>query len=155
MPRIETSSFGAVEYTDDAVFEFPAGVPGFEDQCRFLPIERPAYLPLLFLQSLDPAGPCFITLPVLVVDPAYRLAVEPEERTLLGLAGDREPVIGADVLCLAILTVTGQGPATANLLSPVVVNMKTRVAVQIVQSESGYSHRHPVAGGAQEASPCS
>jgi len=38
---------------------------------------------------------------------------------------------------------------TANLLAPVVVNLKTRRGLQAIQVDSSYSHQHPVlaAGG--------
>jgi flagellar assembly factor FliW len=48
-------------------------------------------------------------------------------------------------MCLAILTVPKEGPVTANLLAPVVVNLATRVAVQAVRADTMYSHRHPIA----------
>jgi len=50
-------------------------------------------------------------------------------------------MIGSDVLCLAIIT-TGDGqPPTANLLAPIVMNLRTNVAVQAIQTETGYSHQ--------------
>jgi flagellar assembly factor FliW len=61
----------------------------------------------------------------------------------LGLPAGANPRIGQDVLCLAVLCLRETG-TTANLLAPVVVNLKNYRAVQAVSPESKYSHRHPL-----------
>ncbi len=144
MPYFESRHFGRIEYQDDTVFDFPAGLPGFEQETRFVPIEHPTSRPVVFLQSLGRSELCFITLPVLVVDPDYRLAVPPEDLESLHLDSGSQPAIGQDVLCLAILSVAENAPPTANLLAPLVVNLKNHRGVQAIQEESGYSHQTPL-----------
>ncbi len=146
MPHLATKHFGTVRYQDGAVFEFPAGLPGFEHERFFLPIEHPASHPIVFLQSLDSPALCFITLPVLAADPAYRLAVAPEDLRLLGLAEDCQPAIGPEVLCLAVVSVAEGREPTVNLLAPIVVNLANRRAVQAVREGSDYSCQHPLTG---------
>ena len=63
MPTIRTKKFGSIDYDDADIFEFPAGLPGFEAEQRFLCIERPALRPVAFLQSVSNPELCFITLP--------------------------------------------------------------------------------------------
>jgi flagellar assembly factor FliW len=48
-----------------------------------------------------------------------------------------------DAMVMTIITV-GQ-PPTANLLGPVVVNRRTRVAAQVVQYQSNYRAAEPLA----------
>ena len=43
--------------------------------------------------------------------------------------------------------------ATANLLAPVVIHWRTRLAVQAIQADSPYSHQHPLLAPAPVA-PC-
>jgi flagellar assembly factor FliW len=50
-------------------------------------------------------------------------------------------VIGSEVLCLTILSVEKNAPPTANLLAPIVVNLHTQRARQVIQVDSAYSHR--------------
>jgi flagellar assembly factor FliW len=97
--------------------------------------------PLVFLQSLEDPGLCFITLPVGAVDPRYRLDMTGEDLALLELPAERRPRIGDEVLCLAVIALRETGPA-ANLLAPIVVNLGNRKAVQEVAPESSCSHRH-------------
>ena len=144
MPQTNTRQFGELEFDDDAVLEFPAGLPGFEDQTRFVLVERPAAAPIVFLQSLGLPDLCFLAAPLAAIDSAYDLAVTPEDLRRLGLDERRQPRPDEEVVCLAILSAPEDGPLTANLLAPVVIGKRTRRAVQAVRMDSRYSHRHPL-----------
>lgn len=151
MAKCRTKSHGEIEYSEDVVMHFPEGLFGFESETRFLPIEVPALHPVLFLQSVQRPELCFVTLPILVVDPAYRLAVSPSDLELADLPAGRQPVIGEDVLCLAILTLHKDGPTTANLIAPLVINLRNRKAVQALVCEGEYSHQHVFPASSPEA----
>jgi flagellar assembly factor FliW len=94
MPTIETKYFGTVPCDEESFVDFPSGIPAFEDQRRFLRIERPAYHPLLFLQSAATPSLCFIAMAVLAAAPDYRLSVSPEDLAALDLPAGRQPRIG-------------------------------------------------------------
>jgi len=152
MPELETTNFGTIGYSTDSIFEFPGGLPGFEERRRFIPVQSQRTAPILFLQSLETPSLCFITMPVLVVDPIYHLQVLEPDLEVLGFPAGHVPLIGDDVLCLAVLSIRESGP-TANLLAPVVVNLKNHRAVQAVAPELNYSHQHALLP--QEAPVCS
>lgn len=154
MPSIDTPRFGRIDYPDDAVIHFPTGLPAFEADTQFLAIERPDAAPLIFLQSVIHPGLCFLTLPALTIHPGYRLALCAEDLLLLGLPGGQQPEIGGDLVCLSILTIPEDGPATANLMAPVVIRRDTRCGIQAIQIDGAYSHRYPVLDRA-EARSCS
>jgi flagellar assembly factor FliW len=141
MPGFETEHFGQVPLAPEVEFEFPRGLPGFDERRRFIPLRFEHSDPVIFLQSLEDPGLCFITVPVLVADPAYRLEMDTEDLEAIGLDGSRQPRIGEDVMCLAVVSARPEGP-TANLLAPVVVNLRNHRAVQAVVPGSGYSHQH-------------
>jgi flagellar assembly factor FliW len=122
---------------------------GFENESGFVLIHRPELYPLVYLQSVTTRDLCFLALPVLVVESAYDLRLTAEDATLIGVP--ERPGIGNDVLCLALLTVHTGGP-TANLLAPVVVNLKTRAALQCITAGTAYSHQHALAA-AEEGVP--
>ncbi len=156
MARCPTKYFGETEFDESAVLHFPAGLPGFEDEKRFLALEQPEQRPLVFLQSVNTPDLCFVALPVFAVDPAYRLEITEADRALAGFPPGGEIRIGANAACLAILTIDESG-VTANLLGPVVVNLASNLAVQAVAPEARYSHRTPLPGGSaavKEGEPC-
>ena len=152
MPVMETKNFGQISFEPDSELEFPSGLPGFDSRRRFVAVRFAESDPLVYLQSLEDPELCFITMPILAVDPLYKLKVSGEDLDQLGLSPARQPRIGEDVLCLTVLSVRETGP-TANLLAPIVVNLRNRRAVQAVAPESEYSHQFVLMP--QEASVCS
>jgi flagellar assembly factor FliW len=155
MPRIQTTYFGELEYAESAVFQFPYGLPGFERERTFLFVQRPQTEPLMFLQSLATPHLCFILLPILAADPHYRVSLDAEDLAVLRLPAGRQPRIGEDILCAAIVRAGDSEDAgpTANLMAPVVVNIKEKTGIQVVHADSPYSHRHPLIPG-KELAPC-
>ncbi|MBS1859985.1 MAG: flagellar assembly protein FliW [Acidobacteria bacterium] len=141
MPVMQTKSFGKIEYAPESELEFPRGLPGFDERRRFVAVRFVESDPLIYLQSIEDPGLCFITMPVLAVDPVYRLKVAGEDLNEIGLPVARQPRIGEDVFCLTVLSIRETGP-TANLLAPIVINLKTRRAVQAIARDGGYSHQH-------------
>ncbi len=152
MPTFLSRHFGAIEYQEDAVLAFPNGLPGFEQERNFLVIEHAASKPIVFVQSLTRPELCFITLPVLTLKKDYQLTIGLDDLSTLGLGENQPPVIGKNVLCLAIVSVAEGKTPTANLLAPLVVNLATRTGVQAIQEDSPHSHQHPILiGRAEEA----
>ena len=146
MPRLQTKCFGEMEYDPSAVFEFPHGVPGFESEHAFLFLERPGTHPLMFMQSISTREVCFILLPILAVDPHYKLRLSADEKDALRLPRTRQPRLGKDILCAALVCAANESrpQPTANLQAPILVNLKERVGMQAILSNSGYSHQHPL-----------
>ncbi|HXE64369.1 MAG TPA: flagellar assembly protein FliW [Bryobacteraceae bacterium] len=144
MPRIPTKFFGDRECDADSIYTFPAGLPGFEDQHSFCFLTTPASEPLLFMQSIATPNLCFVMLPILVVDPDYRVALSEEELATLELPSGGTPAIGRDILCAALVCSEAGTRPTVNLMAPIVVNLKTKAGIQVIHGESGYSHRHPL-----------
>jgi flagellar assembly factor FliW len=154
MPECRTRYFETLDYTEDSVIRLPNGLPGFEQEREFILIDRPVNRPLVFIQSLRTAGLCFVALPVLSVDADYRLCVSSDDLDAIGLDPSTQPRIGGDVACLAIIAIGEDRLMTANLLSPVVINLRSCVAVQAIQASCNYSHRHPLLG-AETVPACS
>ena len=141
MPLCTTKYFGNLDVPEDAVLTLPSGILGFESETSFVVIQRPSEYPLVYLQSASDPQLCFLALPVLTVDPAYDLALSQEDARDLGLP--TRPAIGQDVLCLVLVTTHEHSP-TANLLGPVVVNLRTRTGRQCINETRRYSHQEPL-----------
>jgi flagellar assembly factor FliW len=131
LQTIHSPWLGDVESDPQCELLFPAGLPGFEEERRMLPVEIPAQRPLVYLQSVESAEICFVALPVYVIDPEFKLRISDEEQLVLQLPGDCDPVIGVDVLCIALLMPSGE-TVEANLKTPVVINLHNRRGVQCV-----------------------
>jgi flagellar assembly factor FliW len=129
---IHSPFLGEIRLDEDCEIFFPAGLPGFENEHRLLPVEVPAQRPLVYLQSVERERVCFVGLPVYVIQANFRLEIPDEERTMLGLPDGCEPVIGQDVLCVALLMPSGD-TVEVNLNAPIVINLHNRRGAQIVR----------------------
>lgn len=141
MPCCDSKYFGRLHYAEDAVIQTPDGLPGFEEETRFVLVQLPDQHPLVYIQSGTRPELCFLALPILTIDAGYQLELAPEDAAVIGTS--QAPAIGQDVLCLALITTHPDG-ATANLLAPLVVNLHSRIAAQCINAAGGYSHRHPL-----------
>jgi flagellar assembly factor FliW len=150
---LQTKYLGMVECDENSIVYFPQGLPGFDELRRFVCLEQPEFRPLIYLQSVENPQICFLTLPVSAIDTAYRLEVASSEGVILGMEG--QPVVsGTNVIGLAILTTSTDQDPTANLLSPVVINVATRIGMQIVQAQSQYDWRHPLMAAPAAEAAC-
>jgi flagellar assembly factor FliW len=141
MPWLHSAHFGRLEYARSSTLAFSEGLPGFEQEHRFLLIEQPCHHPLVFLQSVTTPALCFPALPVRVVEPQYEPQLSAGDLQLLGFY--QQPEIGDDAVVLTLIAVHEQDP-TANLLAPIIINLRTRAAAQCIDAGMRYSHRHPL-----------
>jgi flagellar assembly factor FliW len=133
---IRSPWLGEIEWDSGSELLFPCGLPGFEAERHMIPVEIPAQRPLVYLQSLDRDDICFLALPVLVIHPGFQLRLQDEERAAILLPEDRDPVIGADVLCLGLL-VPSEHTVKVNLNAPIVINLHNSMGVQCVFGGDG------------------
>jgi len=154
MLAVETKYFGTLSLAEESVFHFPQGLPAFEEEKSFVLIEAPKLTeapkedaPLVFLQSATRSSLCFAAFPIQAVDKGYQLAIAAEDLEDLGLDVERQPDLYTEVMVLALVSLNDKLLATANLMAPIVLNLKTRCGLQAIRRDSRYSHQHPVAPG--------
>jgi flagellar assembly factor FliW len=123
------------------VLVFEDGLIGCPDWRHFL-LEPDAAGPAIqLLRCLDvPDVALYVADPFTIV-PEYEFEVGDADGAALDLADPGEALV------LVVLTVRSDPAAvTANLLGPLVVNVRSGRGRQLVLAESGYSVRHPVVG---------
>ena len=147
---LSSSWLGEIEWSPESEIFLPGGLPGFEQERRMIPVEIPAQRPLVFLQSLDHPATCFVALPAGTICPDYRLSLSEDDRQMLLLDSDREPVIGEDVLCLVLLLPSDQ-TVQANLNAPIVINLHNARCVQAISTDAPLRSYRLTAGNRWEA----
>ena len=136
---ISTVRFGEVSYTVDDTIEFPWGLPGFSDLRRFLALSLAEQPNFVWLQSVDDPS---IALPA--ADP-WAIFADYDPR-LPAYASETLEIAGPEdftLLCVVVVT-KDAAEMTMNLMAPIVVNLKTRRARQVMLENSNYSVRQPV-----------
>lgn len=132
--RMNSTHLGEIGWEAANELSFPAGLPGFEQARRMVPVEIPSQRPLVYLQNAENPDICFAALPVLAVNPGFQLQVSDDDQALLGLEGETA-ILGVDVMCLALLIPGGSGVQT-NLRAPIVINLHNGRGVQAVASQA-------------------
>jgi len=133
------TKFGEVEINDEEILEFDSGLPGFENLRKFVIISQGTE-PIMWLVSLEDEN---IALPVIdpwVVRVDYDVKVPREAVENLKLEKEE------DVQVWSVLVIPRGNPdnMTINLLAPIVVNKKSKKAMQVVLDTDEYDIRHNV-----------
>ena len=136
---VNTERFGEVTYEEDAVLVFPRGIPAFEDKHRWILVGNEDNA-VKWLQSVEDGE---LALPVTTPDavrPDYNARIPEDE---LMLVGSTDP---ADLALLIVVSIPEGAPwnMTANLRAPILLNLKSKKAVQVIALNEEYPIRHVI-----------
>ncbi|MDO4785769.1 MAG: flagellar assembly protein FliW [Fretibacterium sp.] len=131
--------FGEIVYTQDDVLSFPRGIPAFENNRSWVLVGEEDNA-VKWLQNIEDGA---LALPVTTPDavmPDYNARIPEDE---LELVGSLDP---SDLALLIVVSIPEGAPwnMTANLRAPILLNLKTRRAVQVIALNEEYPIRHVV-----------
>jgi flagellar assembly factor FliW len=134
---IETVKFGEIEIEEEKIIYFPDGIIGFPEYKRYVLLEEKKDSPLKFLQSTEKPGLCFVVIDPFYFYPEYEFEISDEVEVELEI----EDANDVGVLC--IVTIPEQiYLVSANLLAPIVLNLKKKKARQIILEGEKYTTKH-------------
>jgi len=115
------------------IFTFPQGILGFEEIKEYLFLINHKVEPFLFMQALHDSNLSFVCIETFLIKPDYTIEIPKESINVLEL---KSP---SDVLLLSIVTIRKNvEDITANLMSPIVINMMNSKAQQVITENSHY-----------------
>jgi len=134
---VVSERFGTFAVSADSVLHFPQGPIGFPADRRFVILEHRPGSPFKWLLSLDDPELGFA-----IANPAELVSgYEPP----LALAAQVLEVEEPDIALFVIVTIPSDPRAmTVNLMAPVVVDMRTRRARQLIVEGAKLDPRYPV-----------
>jgi len=135
--KVTTKAYGTIEVDERQKVSFPSGLLGFESIKDFVLIDAERQ-PFYWLQSLDAEHIAFITVNPFLFRPDYELDIDDE---LLKDIGISKP---ENALIFSIVTIPPEGPMTANLQGPLIINKETRVGKQAVLSDPRWKTKHDI-----------
>jgi flagellar assembly factor FliW len=137
MGVIDSTRLERLSFTDEEVIHVLTGILGFSRYQKYIIVEREEDFPFKWLHSVeDPSLALVVTDPFLFF-PDYR--IEPDQKDLdeLQVKDQKELII------YVIVTVPADPDLTsANLMAPLVINPKKRIAKQLVLPRSPYTIKH-------------
>ncbi|WP_166243631.1 flagellar assembly protein FliW [Paenibacillus turpanensis] len=135
--KLDTSRFGEIDVSDEAIIEFKEGIPGFEDQRYFTVITVEDHEPFSYLQSIDNGELSFIIVDPFEYFPDYDFHLSESDVKQLQIEGPEQ------IIVRTIVSIRGElDNATTNLVAPIVLQVDTRQGKQIILTNTEYTTRH-------------
>ena len=137
----ETARFGSLEIQDQDILVFPDALYGFDQEKEFalLPLDPNIESPMEWLQSLRTRELAFIVTDPFLFVPEYKMVLSDSEQAQLEIESTESVLVRVIVTIPKVHT-----EMTANLVAPLVIHQKNRLAKQIVLTNAEYDTKHPL-----------
>ena len=149
MFKVYTKRFGEIEIEEEKIIRFPHGILGFPGIKRYIVLNHlnKPDIPFKWLQAVDNPDLAFVITDPVVFRPDYTPVINQQDLKELGIINLSDRGI------IAIVTIPQGNPEnmTANLQGPIVVNLRTREAKQIVLTGEEYQVRSPLLNNTSNA----
>ena len=127
---------------EEKIVNMPSGMLGFPDKKQFIILQHKEGSPFFWYQSVDDPALAFVILSPFLFKPDYEvdLGYILEEMSWNG------DIKNNHLELYVVVNIPKGSPEkmTANLIGPILINSKARQAVQMIISDSPYSHKYPL-----------
>ncbi len=135
--QVLSDQHGTLEVDESTVIELPVGLPGFPTARRVVILDADDVGAYCRLQIVGMPSVSFLAVAPVFFFADYVPEIPDDEAIALDIRGDDD----AQLLCL--VTIDGDD-ITANLMAPIVLNVRTRVARQVVLHDQQWGLREPL-----------
>ena len=115
---------------------------GFPDKTRFVILQHKEDSPFFWYQSVDDPALAFVVMSPFLFEPDYSVDVEDIVRQMSW--NEEKGKNNLELYVVVNIPKSTPDKMTANLIGPILINNKTRQAVQMVIGNSPYSYRFPL-----------
>ena len=147
MRKVNTVRFGEIDVDETKILHFKEGIPAFETEHEFLLLPFEENSPFSFMQSLKSPDLAFLVTNPFLFFPEYSFEIDDDIMKSLEIDAQE------DLLIYVILTIPNGEvkKMTANLMAPVVLNVKNMQSKQVVLDKSPYQTKHLLFAEKEEA----
>ena len=140
MPEIESRILGKIEVSDESLYHLNGTILAFEDYDEFYLVNMDEEGTFKILQSKDDKNVCFILIDPFLIFKNYEPDVHDDDIKYLGIENNE------DLYLLTIVSIPNSDfkSMSANLVAPVVFNIKNHKAKQCTVSGDKYTTRHSI-----------
>ena len=135
--RVVTKAYGAVDVDERQRITFPQGLFGFETIRDYVLLDADRQ-PFYWLQSVDVEQVAFVLINPFLFRPDYELDIDDNLAGSIGITSPDKALI------FTIVTFPGNGPMTANLQGPIIINQDTRIGRQEILSDLRWKTKHDI-----------
>lgn len=131
--EFSTTRFGKITIDESRIITMRSGLLGFDHLKNYVLLTQNEKTPFWWFQSIDDGATAFVVINSFVINPDYEPIITDNDVRLLEILSSK------DVLLLSVVTISSDPvKITANLRAPIVVNVKQRLAKQIVLQDQDY-----------------
>jgi len=139
--EIISKLFGKIEYTEENIIHFEEGLIGISDKKKFILIEKDDFKPFSYLQSVDEGAFVLVVINPILVTKEYKFQIFKDDLNVIGLTeGDTESF---SLLAVVIMSNRIEN-VTVNLKAPIIINIITKQAKQVILQNDDYSVEEPL-----------
>jgi len=137
--KIKTTRFGTITIEEEKIIGMPFGMLGFPEEKRYVILHHREDSPFFWYQSVDDPALAFVITSPFLFKPDYSVRLEDTVEQMSWIQ-DKE---GDALELYVVVNIPKSSPdkMTANLIGPILINNRTRQAIQMVITDSPYSHR--------------
>ena len=136
--KVITKAYGPIEVEEKQKVTFPSGLLGFESLKDYVLLAAEQE-PFYWLQSLDEEQVAFVLINPFIFKKDYEMDIDNEELVPIGIIDPGKAVI------FSIVTIPpDEGPMTANLQGPLILNQETQLGIQAVLTDSRWKTKHDI-----------
>jgi flagellar assembly factor FliW len=146
--NVETTRFGRVTVEDDRLITFSAGLLGFSSYSEFVLLQPDDEGVFFWLQSAQSPDLAFVVTDPGLWVPDYQATIRREQMQELDLAK-------LDDAQVFVIVNRYDRTLTVNLQGPLIVNVHSRAAMQLVLAERRWTTRHEIVKLAETAQAAS
>lgn len=136
---INTRDFGHVEISQEDIIYFPEGIYGFENTKEFVILKIDDETQFYCLQAVNEVYPRLVITNPEIIMPGYSPAIGKE---ILDKLGAKSP-LELRFFVVAVIPANIRD-ITVNLKSPIVLNIRKNIAMQVVLDNTDYKIRHRI-----------
>lgn len=140
MSIIKSRFLGEVEVDESNLIDFGGSIFGFEEYSKFYLLDNKDENNSIFkiLQSPEKEDLSWILIDPFIPFPDYELEVDDADIASLGIQD------ASDVLAFVVVTIVNEDyqNMTANLLGPMIINTRNRLAKQCIVKGDKYTSKH-------------
>lgn len=139
--ELNTRQFGPVPIDETKIITFPKGLPGFSDMKKFIILDHEDISPFLSFQSVEDEKLAFIIMDPFLFKVDYDVDVDSCVVEMNWSLEEKE-----DMFLCVIINATDPDPKkmTANLMGPLLINIKRNEGVQMMVGDKGYSSKYMI-----------
>ena len=137
--RLSTTRFGDIDIDESRTILMKAGILGFEHLKRYVFLLQDKEILFWWFQSVDDGSVAFVVINPFVIKPDYKPIIQDNDVELLEVESPE------DVFLMSIVTIRSDPfKVTANLKAPIVINLKKKLAKQVILDKSDYPIQYSI-----------